>query len=227
MSDNKNRHDDGKEIVDEMKHDPAAAEQQSVASVAKTDDNVKRAPARKGDKRNSEPMTKAGKMNAVNQAMKEMTKENFDVLYNAVINGELPVAEGAKVEYDYRADLYDLIDEDDSLDESFKVQAGTIFETAVNQKVSTALESLEEQYQADLDGQVESIRTEMVEGIDRYLTNAVEKWLEENRVAIDTGLRNEIAEGFMANLKDIFEQHYIDATSRPTKTLSLLTLLSI
>ena len=71
-------------------------------------------------------------------------------------------------------------------------------------------EKLEEQYQSQLDEEIQSIRSELVEKIDGYLNYVVEQWMEENELAIETGLRAEIAESFIDSLKQVFVEHYVE-----------------
>jgi len=77
-------------------------------------------------------------------------------------------------------------------------------------RVAVEKNKLEEQYQSNLDEAVEGIRSELVEKIDGYLNYVVEQWMEENELAVETGLRAEIAESFIDSLKTVFVEHYID-----------------
>jgi len=90
------------------------------------------------------------------------------------------------------------------------MKAATIFEAAVKTKISEEIDRLEEQYVQNLEEETASIKAELVEKVDGYLNYVVETWMEENQVAIETGLRAEIAESFMNALKGVFLEHYID-----------------
>jgi hypothetical protein len=115
-----------------------------------------------------------------------------------------------KESYDFKVDLEALVSENSSLDEEFQSKAATIFEAAVKTKVSAEIDRLEEQYTVSLQEQTATIKAELVEKVDGYLNYVVENWMEENRVALDAGLRTEISESFMKALKGVFVEHYIE-----------------
>jgi hypothetical protein len=105
-------------------------------------------------------------------------------------------------------DLSPIFGED--LSEDFREKATSIFEAAViarvNNEMEKVAESLEEKYAQEFIEYKENI----VEKIDAYLNYVVEGYLEENKLAIENGLRNEIAEDFMSGLKALFKEHYIE-----------------
>ena len=76
--------------------------------------------------------------------------------------------------------------------------------------MSAEISRLEEQYTTELSEEIEQIKTDLVEKVDGYLSYVVESWMEENKLAVETGLRAEIAESFINGLKGLFEQHYVD-----------------
>lgn len=76
--------------------------------------------------------------------------------------------------------------------------------------MSEEVTRLEEQYTEELAEEVDSIKTDLVGKVDSYLNYVVESWMEENKLAIHSGLRTEIAEGFMDKMKDLFVESYID-----------------
>ena len=98
----------------------------------------------------------------------------------------------------------------DDLSEEFKEKATSIFEAAVIARVNSEMDkvtsSLEEKYAADVADYKEGI----VEKIDSYLNYVVENYIKDNELAIENGLRTEIAEDFMAGLKVLFKEHYIE-----------------
>ena len=96
------------------------------------------------------------------------------------------------------------------LSEDFKEKATVVFEAAVHAKLTEEVARLEEQFEAQLDEQVEIAVSELVEKVDTYLDYVVENWMEENRVAIDRGIRAEIAESFIDGLRDLFVEHNIN-----------------
>ena len=77
-------------------------------------------------------------------------------------------------------------------------------------KISEEVIRLEDEYQSRLEEELEATRSDLVEKVDSYLNYVVEQWMEENKVAVETGLRTEIAEGFMNSLKDLFVESYIN-----------------
>ena len=97
-----------------------------------------------------------------------------------------------------------------TLSEEFKEKTAIIFETAVKEVISSEVARLEEQYKVELDEEVAAIRSDLVEKVDSYLNYVVENWMEQNELAIQSGLRAEIAEDFMGKLKDLFVESYIE-----------------
>jgi hypothetical protein len=96
------------------------------------------------------------------------------------------------------------------LSEDFKERATVIFEAAVNAKAIEVAARLEEDFNTKLDEQAEASVNELVEKVDSYLDYVVEKWMEENELAIESGIRTEMAESFMNGLKDLFVEHNVD-----------------
>lgn len=105
------------------------------------------------------------------------------------------------------------------LTEEFREKATVIFEAAINEKVSGVVASLEEQYEARLTEEVGAIEEALVEKIDSYLDYVVEQWVEENKLAIESGIKAEVVESFMEGLKGLFTEHYVDA---PQEKLDIL-----
>ena len=110
----------------------------------------------------------------------------------------------------FKEDLDALVDSEATLSEGFREKAAVIFEAAFASKIGAEVERLEEQYEEKLTEATEEFKNELVEKVDGYLNYVVEQWMEDNKLAVDTGLRTEIAEGFMASLKSVFTEHYIE-----------------
>ena len=108
------------------------------------------------------------------------------------------------------SDITRLVESEQGLTEEFKEKATTIFEAAVKSKIKETEEALKESYAVALIEEVETIKSELVEKIDNYLTYAVESWVEDNKVAIEGGLRTQIAENFIQSLKTVFVENYIE-----------------
>ena len=110
---------------------------------------------------------------------------------------------------DMSADVAALV-EGTELSEEFKEKATTIFEAAVKSKLSEEWTKLEEQFNARLEEQVATVKSELAEEVGGTVKYAIQAWLEENQVSIDRGIRNEITEDFIAGLKNLFQEHYIN-----------------
>ena len=110
---------------------------------------------------------------------------------------------------DVSADV-EALTKDEDLSEDFKTKAATIFEAAVKSKVNEAKEKMTATYAEKLKEEVETTKSELVEKVDSYLNYVVEEWMQDNKLAIERGIKGEIAEDFIGGLKKLFEDHYID-----------------
>ena len=104
----------------------------------------------------------------------------------------------------------DAIFSGESLSEEFKNNAKVIFEAAIHAKVEEAKIALEEEYATLLEAEVASINENLVTKVDEYLEYVVSEWMEENKLAIEKGIKAELAEDFMIGLKNLFTEHYVD-----------------
>ena len=111
----------------------------------------------------------------------------------------------------------------EELSEEFKERATTLFEAAVNARVTTELARLEEEFEERLDEEVSEVVGTLTEQLDKYLDYVVENWMSDNEVAIESALRNELMEDFIEGLKGLFAEHYIDV---PQTKLDVLESLS-
>ena len=98
----------------------------------------------------------------------------------------------------------------ESLSEEFKTNAKVIFEAAITAKVEEAKTALEEEYATKLETEVASINENLVTKVDEYLEYVVSEWMEENKLAIEKGIKSELVEDFMIGLKNLFTEHYVD-----------------
>lgn len=96
------------------------------------------------------------------------------------------------------------------LSEEFVETATTLFEAAISARVIAETARLEEEYEVKLQEELTTFGEEITSQIDMYMTYAVENWMKDNAVAIESTLRNEIMEDFMEGLKNLFAEHYID-----------------
>ncbi len=200
-------------------HDPKNAEAQSVDSVDKAGEATGTAKKRKGDNTKKEPMpkTKAGKIAAIVKEMQSMEADKIDAMFTKLSESEESGDQvnedkesDVKVEVDFKDDLKALVSEEATLSDEFKQKAETIFEAAINSKVKAEIDRLEEKYNEEVTAEVETTKAELVEKVDSYLNYVVEGWMEDNKLAIQNGLRTEIAEDFMGKLKDLFTESYIE-----------------
>ena len=124
---------------------------------------------------------------------------------------------GGSVTYPIKPSFEDLDVSDDikalvegtELSEKFAEKARIIFESAVKAKISAEYDKLVEHFANELDKQVEAAKAELSEEVNGTVNYAIGQWVEQNQVAIDRGIRNEITEDFIAGLKGLFEEHYI------------------
>jgi len=181
--------------------------------------------ANKGDQvADKMPGTKAGMINAMYGEMSKMKKSDLQASYGKMMNAmkmkEDVDAEDvdtdeihekvAAVNVDVTADMNALVESEATLSETFKDKAAVIVEAAVKSKVSEEVSRIESELQEEFDEELKTTREEMVEQIDGYLNYVVEKFMEENKLAIENGLRTELAEDFMTGLKNLFTESYVD-----------------
>ena len=116
----------------------------------------------------------------------------------------------SEIEIDLSDDVKALVSTDADLSEEFKDKSATIFETAVKTRIKEQTKILEAQFEEKLSKETETVKEAMVEKVDSYLNYVVEEWMKENELAVERGIRTEIAEDFITGLKDLFKEHYID-----------------
>ena len=129
----------------------------------------------------------------------------------------------SEIEIDLSADVKALVSSDADLSEEFKDKAATIFEAAVKTRIQEQTKILEAQYEEKLSAETETVKEAMVEKVDSYLNYVVEEWMKENELAVERGIRTEIAEDFITGLKDLFKEHYIDVPEEKYNVLDDLT----
>ena len=115
-----------------------------------------------------------------------------------------------KKEIDVKEHVDALVAGDDSLSEEFKTKAATVFEAAIKSKVKEIAEEMQADYDKKLTEETSKSKDELVEKVDSYLAYVVEEWMKENELALERGIKGEIAEDFISGLKKLFEDHYID-----------------
>ena len=125
--------------------------------------------------------------------------------------------------FDFTSDVNAIFADDSTISEEFKGKVATIFEARVNDRVSQIQEQIETEYAGMLEEAVESIKADLTEKVDDYLSYVVEQWMEENQIAIESGLRSEITEEFISGLRNLFAEHYIDV---PAEKIDLVDELA-
>ena len=133
--------------------------------------------------------------------------------YKKVMGEEVEVEESdviAETQIDTTAELDALVESEATLSDEFKAKTAVIFEAAVKSKLSEEVDRIEAQYKEELAEEIASTKEDLVEKVDSYLNYVVESWMEENKVAVQNGLRTEIAETFMNKMKDLFVESYIE-----------------
>ena len=115
-----------------------------------------------------------------------------------------------KEEIDVTEHVDALVAGEADLSEEFKQKAATVFEAAIKSKVAEIEEYLEADYNKKFEEETSKNKAELVEKVDSYLNYVVEEWMKENELALERGIKGEIAEDFISGLKKLFEDHYID-----------------
>tara|TARA_R100000353_G_scaffold2701_2_gene4075 strand:- start:652 stop:1686 length:1035 start_codon:yes stop_codon:yes gene_type:complete len=114
--------------------------------------------------------------------------------------------ETSETKYDFTQDV-DALVSGEELSEEFRVKAATIFEAAVTARVNEESKALQEAFEESLTEEVEKIKTDLAEKVDDYVSYATKQWIEENALAVEHGIKNEMAESFFNGLKDLYVEH--------------------
>ena len=157
-------------------------------------------------------MMKAVELKAAYEMMMKSEEEEMDEEAKA----ELKKLEDAKAEIEEKIksinvkEDVDALTEGEELSDEFKEKAATVFEAAVKSKMRSEVERIVEAVNSEKEVEVETFKDELTEKVDTYLNYVVDEWTKENELAIERGLKGEIAEDFISGLKQLFEDHYID-----------------
>ena len=177
------------------------------------------------------PKTKAGVIQAAVEMLKKAKKEDAQKMFAKLVTidgeedsvksgddaakavkGKMPEPKAkAKVEaIDFDEDINAIIKEEATLSEGFRDKASAIFEAVLTSKLSEEVDRLEAEYAQNLEEEVSEVQSSLVEKVDSYLNYVVEGWMKDNELAVQQGLRTEIAEEFMTSLQSVFKEHYIE-----------------
>jgi hypothetical protein len=165
----------------------------------KQDDDSAKIDATKAAKSATAPTTNASNASSANVSAK-MKQEEEEVEGEVIVEDKL----------DLTADINAMFADDSTISEEFKSKVSTIFEARVSDRVTQIQEEIETRYAGMLEEAVESVKVDLTEKVDDYLSYVVEQWMEENQIAIESGLRAELTEDFIGGLRNLFAEHYID-----------------
>ena len=195
------------------------------ASGTTSDNSVKKGnsepQAMQGNSRKAEVMTATGK--GQNGTFQEPTTpggvkafEETDADEEVITEADLDEVEAAaprKIDMnleELRRDIASVFAADTNLSEEFKTQASAIFEAAVIARVNNEVEAITAELQEQNARDFDELKEGLVEKIDAYLNYVVEQWMQDNELAVESGLRTEVAEDFMTGLKNLFQEHYFE-----------------
>ncbi len=192
---------EGKE-TDKDSEDKEIKEGDLPPALQKAIDKKKEESADKSDdKKDVKETMDAGEVSKEKDAKKEVDQKTANVSESE---------EEKKKEIDVKEHVDALIAGEDSLSEEFKTKAATVFEAAIKSKVKEMAESMQADYDKKFVEETSKSKDELVEKVDSYLAYVVEEWMKENELALERGIKGEIAEDFISGLKKLFEDHYID-----------------
>ncbi|CAB4162868.1 prohead core protein [uncultured Caudovirales phage] len=199
-----------------------------------------------GSKSIADPKSKIGAMKAIMGMMSGMGKSDAIEFFNKVQaqfgpgkdygvgdnsaknaasidmkSGSGPKTKDAMPKLNVKEDVEEMFNGQD-LSEEFKENAATLFEAAVNARLTIELASLEESYEEKIAQELEVMNENINEKLDSYLDYVVENWMKENAVAIESSLRNELMEDFINGLKGLFEEHYISVPENKVDVLEAM-----
>ena len=144
-------------------------------------------------------------------AQKAEFSDKGDVKAGHEPEGDVIAEEPAEkvIEVDLSADVAALT-EGEELSDGFKDKAKTIFEAAVVSRLNEELERMHEDYAKALEAEIETVKSDLAEKVDEYLTYAVEGWMKKNQLAVESGIKAEMGESVLSGLKQVFVENYID-----------------
>ena len=190
---------------------------------SKPDDDSNKIHASKSAKTAAAPTTKPSAASGDTQdTMKKVSEEeesDEEIIAEKMHDDEKKEMMKKKM----KEDIDSLFSDDSTISEEFKSKAATIFEARVLDRVSQIEEEIETKYANQLEEALSSIKSDLTEKVDDYLNYVVEQWLAENEIAIESGLRAELTEEFIAGLRNLFAEHYIDV---PTEKVDLVDELA-
>ncbi len=196
----------------------------SVKEETETEEEEVVVEGKKVEETNTTPKTKAAAIESITASLGKMSATQVKELHASMHNKKEMTEEEVEMEGLAKAkeaiekrlasinvqEDVDALTEGEDLSEEFKKKASTIFEAAVKSKIRPEVERIEEEKSQEIAQEMETFKTELAEKVDGYLDYVVQEWMKENELAIERGLKGEIAEDFITGLKSLFEEHYID-----------------
>lgn len=155
--------------------------------------------------------------------------ESDDAVVNEQPVEETPVVENEEQEDVAKEIVIDVADdvaallEGEELSKEFQEKTATIFEAAVKSKIEQVANQLEESFKKAFDEEIASHKSELTERVDSYLEFVANEWINENTLAVETGIRGELSESFMSGLKTLFEEHYVEIPDDKYDVLEAMT----
>ena len=216
------------EKQEKIKEDAKPSKMESIKAIVNnmkemTKEELQKVLSTISESEEDESLTKAEVARAVVESLKTMDEDRVGEILESMskevteeVTEEDAVAE--EVSADVESSLVEIEIDDDlsaisealDLSEENSEKAKTIFKAAVQSKVQEVKEELDAKYQEELKTTVETVKADLSEGVDKYLTYCAEEWTKENELAIERGLRSEMTENFIEGLKTLFVEHYVD-----------------
>ena len=216
------------EKQEKIKEDAKPSKMESIKAIVNnmkemTKEELQKVLSTISESEEDESLTKAEVARAVVESLKTMDEDKVGEILESMseevteeVTEENAVAE--EVSADVESSLVEIEIDDDlsaisealDLSEENSEKAKTIFKAAVQSKVQEVKEELDAKYQEELKTTVETVKADLSEGVDKYLTYCAEEWTKENELAIERGLRSEMTENFIEGLKTLFVEHYVD-----------------
>jgi len=185
------------------------------------DDSVPGKKKRRADNDNGESLKDVSKAKLVTKAYESLTELDKDTLserYDAIV----AAIAGDRLDedsIDLSEEVNDLLGSEEDLTEEFRKKATSLFEARFAQSIREEKARLNDLYEEQLSEETQAIREDLTNKLDSYLDYAGSEWMKENQLAIDSGVKTEIAESFFAGLHDLMEQHNLDIPEKDSDIL--------
>lgn len=179
----------------------------------KPDDNSAKLDTTKAAKSATAPTTKPSDASSdtQNHVGKNTMREEDEVEEDEEVLDEEQVEEAyMMMKKKMKEDVDAMFGDDETISEDFRSKAATIFEARVTDRIMQIQEQIESEYAQMLEEAVESIKSDLTEKVDDYLNYVVDQWINDNEIAIESGLRSEITEDFIGGLRNLFAENYIN-----------------